>query len=401
MRVVAVETLRCAVQPNVLILRLHTDQELVGLGESFYGARAVEAYLHESVAPALFAAGDVNPESAVRLLAPYVGYQGSGVETRGNAAVDMALWDLLGKVTGKPVNVLLGGPVRTSVPVYNTCAGYSYVSKESRVTTANWGLPAGEGGGLYEDLEAFLHRPAELARSLYDEGYRAMKVWPFDQAAEQSLGSSISVAQIGRAVDVLDAIRGELGTDMDILVELHGLWNLPSAKRIVRALEPYAPFWVEDPLSSTSVDGYAELADASSCPIATGETLTGRRAFKHLLDRGAIDVAIVDIGWTGGLTEARKIAAMADTFDVPMAPHDCTGPIQFAACVHLVSSQPNGLIQETVRAFRTGWYSEFVTGLPVVEEGHVQASGAPGLGIELADDFLQRSDVARTVSRAS
>jgi galactonate dehydratase len=166
MRITAVETLRKASQPGVLVLRLRTDEGLTGLGESFFGARAVEAYVHETVAPVLLEAEEPSPEGIARLLQPYVGYQSSGVETRGNGAVDFALWDLLGRRTGLSVSALLGGPVRRELPVYNTCAGPSYVQEEPRQVVANWGLPAEGEARRYEDLDAFLHRPGILAREL-------------------------------------------------------------------------------------------------------------------------------------------------------------------------------------------------------------------------------------------
>jgi L-alanine-DL-glutamate epimerase-like enolase superfamily enzyme len=226
-KLVAMETLRPAVQPNLLLLRLHADDGAAGLGEAFFGAAAVEAYLHDTVAPVLAGATGPTPEGAARLLAPYVGYQGGGVETRGNGAVDLALWDLLGQRAGLPVVDLLGGAVRDRV----------------------------------------------------------------------------------------------------IMVELHGLWNRPAATRILRALAPFRPAWVEDPLRPDAVEALARLAADADVPIATGETCVGRRGFLPLLERGAVDVVTVDVGWTGGLTEARKVATLADAYGVPVAPHDCTGPI--------------------------------------------------------------------------
>lgn len=132
MKIVELATLRPAAQPNLLFLRLHTDDGIVGLGESFFGPRAVEAYLHETAADVLLAATDPTPEGIARQLAPYVGYQGAGAETRGNAAIDLALWDILGQRSGLPLAELLGGPASRSVRVYNTCAGSGYVGTSSR-----------------------------------------------------------------------------------------------------------------------------------------------------------------------------------------------------------------------------------------------------------------------------
>lgn len=387
--VAGLETIRCPIQPNVLLMRLYADDGLTGLGESFFGAEAVEAYLHETVAPLLVGAPLPSPERLRRLLTGHVGFQGSGVETRGNGAVDIAVWDLLGKATGQPVATLLGGPYQDSLPVYNTCAGPSYVKDEPRQAVSNWGLA---DTSRYEDLRGFLERPGELAKELWDEGLRAMKVWPFDQAAERTGGMRLERADLLAGLKVLDDIRNAV-PEMDVMVELHGLWSLHAALGLVKELERFSPYWVEDPLRSDSQASYATLQAATPVPLATGETLTGQRAFRGLLERAGIRVAIVDIGWTGGLTEARKIAALADSYDLPFAPHDCTGPISFAACVHLALSQPNALVQESVRAFRHTWYGELATGLPLVEDGRVRLEDRPGLGVELTDGLTSRPGV--------
>ncbi len=395
MRVTALETLRPDFQPNVVLLRLHTDEGVVGLGEVFFSPGAVEAYLHDAVAPTLLGMVDPRPERVRRLLTPYVGYQGGGVETRALGAVDIALWDLLGRRSGLPVADLLGGPVRDDIEVYNTCAGPGYVSTSGRQESANWGVGA---AGRYEDLDAFLHRPGELAEELLAEGVGGLKVWPFDTAAERTGGSEISPAELDAGVRCLAAIRDAVGLDLRLMVELHGLWNRPAAERICAAVAPYQPFWVEDPLRGDQVDGFGRLASAVGVPIATGETCVGRRGFLPLLQAGAIDVVTVDVQWTGGITEARKVATLADTYAVPVAPHDCTGPVSFAACVHVVMSQPNGLIQETVRAFLRTWYADLVTGLPEVVGGRIAIGPEPGLGIRLADGLADRADVRQRLT---
>lgn len=393
MKIVALETIRPAVQPNLLFVRLHTDAGLTGLGEAFYGARAVEAYLHESVAPMLLGVSDPLPERVARLLTGYVGYQGAGVETRGNGAVDLALWDLLGQSSGLPLTDLLGGAVRDEVAIYNTCAGPGYISTSTRQESRNWGVGAGD---RYEDLRAFLTDPAGLARDLWEQGIRGMKVWPFDTAAERTGGAEISPAELDQGLAVLAAVRDEVGQDMRLMVELHGLWTRPAAERILAALAPYRPYWVEDPLRSDAAAAYARLARVEGVPIAAGETCVGRRGFMPLLDSGAVDVLTLDLQWTGGLTEARKIASLADAYAVPVAPHDCTGPATLAACVHFVCSQPNGLIQETVRAFLHTWYGDLVTGLPEIGGGMARPGRAPGHGVRLREDL---PDAQRRTSR--
>lgn len=398
MKITAVETFRPTFQPNVLLLRLHGDDGNAGLGDTFFGAAAVEEYLHGTAAPVLFELDDPSPERVSAALAPYVGYQGGGVETRANGAIDIALWDLLGRRSALSVSELLGGPVRDYIKVYNTCAGPGYVSTSTRQESANWGLGRGTDSG-YEDLEAFLHRPDELAVDLWESGIRGMKVWPFDTGAERTGGTHIEPEDLEAGIAVVAAIREAVGDKLDLMVELHGLWSLTGARTICRALEPYRPFWVEDPLRLDAADAYGRLRESVSVPIAAGETCVGRRGFFPLLAGGALDVAIVDLHWTGGITEGRKIASLADSFGVPVAPHDCAGPVSFAASVHFVLSQPNGLIQETVRAFAATWYNELVTGFPVVTDGHIGIGREPGLGIQLRDDLAERDDIDHRLTR--
>ena len=396
MKVVAVETLRPQVQPNLLFVRLHTDDGRIGLGEAFFGACTVESYIHESVCPVLLGMADPTPERVGAELAPYAGYQGAGAEVRGNAAIDLALWDLVGQGAGLPLAALFGGPVRASLPVYNTCAGSGYVGSSTRQRSDNWGVDA--PGSRYEDLQAFLTRPGELALELQAEGFTGMKIWPFDTAAEKTGGNKITRSDLDAGLAIVAAVRDAVGTDLDLMIELHGLWKWPVAAQILRALEPYQPFWVEDPVRPDAVEGYAALAAEVAVPIAAGETLTGRRGFLPLLQRNALDVAIIDVQWCGGMTESRKVAALADTFGVPVAPHDCTGPVSLAAGVHLALSAPNGVVQEVVRAFLRTWYSELVEGIPEIVDGQVLAPTAPGHGVRLRAGLAESAAVERRVS---
>ena len=389
MRIVELATVRTPLQPNVCIVQLRTDDGLTGSGESFWGADSVEAYLHDVAAPALAAQPDLAPAAVAAQLRPYVGFSGSGAELRGNGAVDMALWDLLGLASGQPVVRLLGGPFGDRLRVYNTCAGYEYVKHEGQQASSNWGIAARQQRERpYEDLAAFLADPAALTRSLLDEGYTAMKVWPFDRAAESSRGHRIGLAELRSGVGVLEAIRAEAGDRMEILLEMHSLWSLKAATEILRAVADVRPFWVEDPIRTDAVEAYRRLRERVDVPVAAGESMSGTRGFKPLLDAGGLDVAIVDVGWTGGITEAVRIASLADTYGVSFAPHDCTGPISFAVSVHVAASQPNCLVAETVRAFQASWYPLIADGLPAVHGGAVEIPTTPGLGVRLRPDFL-------------
>jgi len=393
-KIAAIETLRLAEYPNLCWVLVHTDEGIVGLGETFFGAAAVSAYIHETAAPLLLGQDPRQIDRLRRVLSPYVGYAGTGVEMRGNSAIDIALWDIVGQMTGQPLYQLLGGLTREAIWVYNTCAGSRYIRTRPVQRTDNWGLGA-EGEGPYEDLDAFLHRADELARSLLEQGITGMKIWPFDPAAEASFGQRLSARDLDRALEPFRKIRAAVGDHMEVMVELHGLWSLSMAKRIAQALEPFAPFWLEDPIRPDDLGALAELARATRIPLTLSETLATRWGFRELLERRIPGAVMLDVSWCGGLSEARRIAAMAEAYQLPVAPHDCTGPVVFTASVHLAVSVPNALTQEVVRAFYWGWYRELVTELPPLEQGQVRPLHNPGLGTRLRPELFDRPDAIR------
>jgi galactonate dehydratase len=392
MKITSLETLRTEEFANVLWVRVHTDAGAIGLGETFYGAGAVEAHIHDTLAARLLGRDPLHIEAIHRdMLNLPMAQSSTGAEYRAASAIDIALWDLFGKVCGQPVHQMLGGLCRDKLRLYNTCAGYGYIRSTNIKPVSNWNF--GEAQGPYEDLQGFMNRADAVAESLLESGITAMKIWPFDPAAAETNGLHISAAQMKKAVEPFEKIRKAVGDRMEIMVEFHSLWNLPTAKQIARALEPYSPTWFEDPIRMNSPQALAEYASSTDVWVCASETLGSRFPYKDMLDRDAIDVVMVDLCWTGGLTEGRKIAALAETWHRPFAPHDCTGPIGYIAGIHASFSQPNTLIQESVRAFYTGWYKELVTTMPTMKDGHVFPMEGPGLGVELLPAVFKRSDL--------
>jgi L-alanine-DL-glutamate epimerase-like enolase superfamily enzyme len=263
----------------------------------------------------------------------------------------------------------------------------------------NWGLNGEQAP--YEDLNAFLTDAGSLARDLLSEGINGMKIWPFDLCAERNRGMYLSDDELAECLRPLDSIRAAVGNEMGIAIELHSLWDLPTARRILRALTPYGLLWVEDPLRADNPDALAALARDSHVPIAVGETLAGPTAFRALFELDAVSMPIVDISWVGGITEARKIALLADSYRLPIAAHDCTGPVVLTASCHLSLHAPNALIQESVRSYYRGWYGDLVTALPIVADGHIAPPPGPGLGLELKSDLRSRPGVLTRSSRAN
>ena len=393
MKITNVETVRLGEFPNIIWVRIHTDEGLTGLGETFMGAAAVEAYIHEWVGPKLIGKDPLAIESRNRDITGYLGWRGSGAETRGNSAVDIALWDIFGKAANMPVYTALGGKSRDNIRIYNTCAGYQYVRSTTNQSSANWGIGAAKkSAGPYEDLEGFLNCAGELAESLLSEGITGMKIWPFDPAAEKSHGQYISNADLDLALEPFRKIRDAVGQKMDIMVEFHSLWRLPMAQKISRALKPFNTFWHEDAIRMDSLDLLKQYAKDCDALICASETLSYKWGFKDYLQTGVAGVVMPDLSWCGGLSEGRKIAALADAWQLPVAPHDCTGPVVWTASSHLSLHAPNALVQESVRAFYAGWYKELVTELPVVKNGMLSLGDKPGRGLELLPDLHLRAD---------
>ncbi|MBJ3777388.1 mandelate racemase/muconate lactonizing enzyme family protein [Acuticoccus mangrovi] len=390
MKINAIETVRIPPFENLLWIRIETDEGVTGLGESSKAPQTVETYIHEWCAPRLIGTDPLRIPERRASLEAYLGWGAAGVETRAASAVDIALWDIVGKAQGRPVADALGGRARDEIRTYNTCAGSGYMRKAIGQRSSNYAL---DMTGDYEDLDAFLNRADELAHSLLEEGVTGMKIWPFDTAAERTGGRDISPEELARALEPFEKIRGAVGDRMDIMVEFHSLWSLPMAKRLARILAEYDTYWHEDPFR---LDNPADVADyAAHCEswVCVSETLSSIHHFREMLATGAVGVAMFDLGWCGGFTDAKKIATLAEAWKVPCAPHDCTGPVGYAAGSQLAMHIPNALIMESVRAFYKGWYNDLVTGLPIVKNGMLSIPEAPGHGVELLPDVLKRDGV--------
>jgi len=248
MKITAVETIVVDEFPNLCYVRVHTDEDVVGLGETFFAARAVSAWVHEVAAAYRLGKDPLQIDRHWQGLNPFVGFGATAVEHRGRSAVDIALWDVLGKVCGQPVYQLIGGASRDRIRTYNTCAGYRYVRRvpeTAGLPVSNWNTDPG-AAGPYEDLDWFLNDAGSLAQSLLEQGITGMKIWPLDPYAEASGGQWISSDDLRKGIEPFRKVREAVGDRMELMVEMHSLWNLPSAIKIARALEEYEPTWFED-----------------------------------------------------------------------------------------------------------------------------------------------------------
>jgi galactonate dehydratase len=408
-KIIGIETLQAAEYGNLVWVRIHTDDGVIGLGETFRNPEATIAYVHETCAPFLLDKDPTHREKLMHAIAHRIGnhfngFPGRSVELRGNSAIDMALWDLCGKAFGQPIYRLLGGPFRSECRIYNTCAGGAYnnrVRQGYNTELLSRDNPPPSSIEPYEDLLLQVYEPARLARELVEAGVTAMKIWPFDVFALRNGGAEISASELRKAIWPIEEIRKEVGDAIDIMIEYHGLWHLPAALKIADALEDYDIYWHEEPVWMQNFDDVSRYRDKVTGQVAGSENLGSLSWYREMFTRGAVDVANFDIAWVGGISEAQRIAHLAAAFDRTIAPHDCTGPVTLLANVHLLTAYPNGLIAETVRAHTNGFYAEIVTALPPIRNGMISPTESPGVGSELSPALLARADLNRCLTGRS
>jgi L-alanine-DL-glutamate epimerase-like enolase superfamily enzyme len=411
LKLTKIETIHVEDYPHILFVGLHTDEGLVGWADTFYMTDAVRGFIHQFAAPMLLGHDPLSIELHWRRIYEVIAHiAGKGAEMRGLSAIDVALWDILGQAAGMPIWQLLGGAARDRIKTYNTCGGPSY-GRPTRGGTS-YGTDAGVEG-RYEDLIAFMTRADELAIDLLEEGITGMKIWPFDYVVHapgtfdnwrtfrgafdpglRALGGQrIDTADLDRGLEPFRKIRRAVGDRMEIMVEGHGFWSLPAAKKIAQALEEFRPYWLEDLMRADDIGSLVELRQSTSIPLLVSEYLTTRYEYKPVLEQRAADIIMIDPTWAGGITESKKIATMAETWKRPVAMHDCTGPFTLFAGLHLAINATNAVYQETVRSYLRITYPNLATESVQVEAGHLLAPTAPGLGTALLPDVRNRPDV--------
>lgn len=404
-RITSIETcIPAAIMPNLLLVRVHTDEGLIGCGETYYTPHAVAALIHDWMAERLLGADALAIEAHWRFLYERCTPFGHpGAEMRALSALDLALWDLLGQACGQPVYRLLGGPVRSAIPVYNTSGGPSYGASTTQTPLRHPGWPGyGDIGspGPLQDNWASHFAAGDLAEELLAEGITAMKLWPFDRAAHQNGGLHISWTDVEEAMKPLREIRARVGMKMDIAIEGHAFFQLPAALRIAEALREIQPLWLEDVLRVDNVATLADFRRRSGLPITASEMLLGRKEYLQVLRDQACDYCMVDPTWNGGISESRRVIDMAQAFNVPATIHDCTGPLTLFSGLHLAASSANVAFQETVRAHIRSFYHQLVTVLPVIENGKALLPQGTGLGTALREDLFVEGTNQYRVSQA-
>ena len=377
MKITAIESLHWSAFPRLLVVRVHSEGGLIGLGETVDKLPAARAALHGTLAPLLLGQDALDIEGLWRFAMDNLMYHGfAGAETRALSALEMALWDLMGKHYDAPLCHLLGGKTRAAIPTYNTCIGF----------------------GDWPDYQAWHEDAGALARSLLADGIQAMKIWPFDRFSEESFGQRISPAQIDEGLQPIRQIRDAVGKDMEIGIECHFRWNRVSMERIARALEPYDILFLEDALPAVHPAEIKALGAKTHIPLVGSELLMTRWQLREWLEEGVTPIVMTDPVWNGGVGETRKIAALAETYGVPLVLHNVAGPICHAACMHLGAHIPNLYYVESVRAFYRSYFGILSDFAPQISAGQLDIPLGPGLGIQLNDAALARSDLNREIS---
>jgi galactonate dehydratase len=343
------------VKPRWLFLKIHTDEGIVGLGEPILEGRARTcATAVEELAPWLIGEDPTRVVHLWQACYKHAFYRGGEILTSVLSGVEQALWDITGKWHGVPVYKLLGGPTRDKIRVYGTAGGRT---------------------------------PDEAAKAIKDAvaaGFNCIKV-----------GSAGTRTRHGRLIEppsftedqvaIFAAMRAAAGSDVDIAIDFHGAVPPQTAKRLIKHLEPYHPFFVEEPVQAQNVDVLADITRSTEIPIATGERLFTKWGFRELLEKRAASILQPDLSHAGGIMECRLIAGMAEAYYAGIAPHCPLGPIALAACLQLDAAIPNFLCQEGGRITGEG----YITTPFRHENGYLPLPTAPGLGVEIDEDAIQ------------
>nr|WP_159795168.1 galactonate dehydratase [Puerhibacterium puerhi] len=352
------------VPPRWVFLKIETDEGIVGWGEPVLEGRAASVVAAvEELSEYLIGQDPRRIEEHWTVLYRSGFYRGGGIHMSALAGIDQALWDIKGKALGVPVHDLLGGRLRDSIKVY------SWI-----------------GGDRPSDTAA-------AAKDAVDRGFTAVKM-----NGPEELQYIDTRAKVEKVVDNVQAVRDAVGPNIGIGVDFHGRVHRPMARVLLDALAPYHLMFVEEPVLSEHVDGIAEVLRTSAVPIALGERLFSRWDFKNVITQGLVDIIQPDLSHAGGITEVRKIAAMAEAYDIAVAPHCPLGPIALAACLQLDAVAYNAVIQEQSLGIHYNTSNDLLDYLvdPSVfaySDGSVAIPRGPGLGIEVNEEYVRERAV--------
>ncbi len=353
-----------------VFVRVETADGYVGWGEgtNYPGVRPIATAV-TTLSSVIIGQSAWNIEALWQRMYRFMYYNGmGGIVLAAISGIDMALYDIVGKKLGVPVYKLLGGQVHEKLRTY--------------------------ANGWTEDLPHTPEAYATKTKELVSRGYTGCKLDPFFNTP---MNREVTQADLRLAAAIIKAIREAGGPDYDIAIDVHGRWNTKSTLEIIRALEPHRLFFYEEAVPPENVAAMAEVQRNTQTPLATGERIFGRQGFRELLEKQAVRVIQPDLARTGGITETKKIASMADTYYIPVAPHNPNGPLCTLASMHVCFSIPNFLILEYFEKDEPIFQDLIPGGLKRDVQG-VYPTTAPGLGANVTEDFLKKYkfDAAKT-----
>lgn len=343
---------------NWIFVKLETDEGLVGWGEATveWKTRAVVGCI-EDLAILLVGEDPRRVEHLWQVMVRQHFFRPGMVECSAISGIEQACWDILGKSIGVPVYQLLGGAVREEVRLYDHLGG-------------------GEMESVYHSLSP--EEAREKARESLEAGFDAIKL----EVVIPRTGRLDGLGVLRHADAVMAAVRQEVGDEVELMVDMHGRASPMMALQYFKVLEPYRPWFFEEACPPERPRAMGELARRTRVPLAAGERLCLRWPFHELLDAGAVSILQPDLVHCGGIAEAKRIAALGETYHAAVAPHSSTGPIGHAASLHVGFSTTNFLIQETWRA-DVPWRFEVLSESLVLENGRARLPTSPGLGVEV------------------
>jgi galactonate dehydratase len=345
------------VPPRWMLLKIETDEGVFGWGEPVIEGRArtVEAAVHE-MSPYLIGQDPARINDLWQAMYRGGFYRGGPILMSAIAGIDQALWDIKGKVLGVPVYELLGGLVR------------------DRMKTYSW-----VGGDRPDDVIAGI-------RKLREAGFDTFKM-----NGTEEFGMIDSAAAVDAAVGRIAEIRSAFGNEIEFGIDFHGRVAAPMAKVLLRALEPYRPLFVEEPVLAEQSEYYPRLAEGTSIPLAAGERMYSRFDFKRVFQQGGIAIVQPDLSHAGGITECVKIAAMAEAHDIALAPHCPLGPVALAACLQVDFVSHNAVLQEQsmgIHYNQGGELLDYVINREdfKIVDGYIAPLPKPGLGVVVDEE---------------
>ncbi len=357
MKITAIETYVCnAYRTNWVFVKVLTDSGLHGVGEATLETRELTVQTAiQAIERSVVGKDPHNIEAIWQELYRDTYWRGGAVLMSAMAGIEMALWDIKGKDLGVPVWQLLGGKVRDSIPCYAN----------------GWFAPA-------KTPEEF----AEKAKEAVRQGFQGLKWDPFGKAY-----MNITKKELRHVIDCVGAVIDAVGDEVQILIEGHGRFNVPTAVRIGHALGDFDITWFEEPVPPDSMEAIAEVKRRISIPVAGGERLYSRWQYRTYLEKSCADFIQPDVTHAGGILELRKIAAMAECHHIPVCPHNPSGPIANAATLQLAACVPNFYLMETMSS-DVSYRKDLTTEDVRFENGEMLISNKPGLGIDLYPEAI-------------